>query len=151
MAAIVYATIEDLEKRYGSEISDLQKAEGKSLSTVDAALEDAAAEINGYIGQRYRLPLPQGGGYSVLVWLSCDIARFRLWESRLEDSEDNTVYVRYRKAIAFLEGIAKGETALISDEGQEPEVIAGVEAACVISTRPVIFTNSMLRKMNYGS
>ncbi|MDR0548324.1 MAG: DUF1320 family protein [Deltaproteobacteria bacterium] len=150
MAISAYARKTELKKRYGDEIDELSKAQSKTETSIDAALEDGAAEINGYIGQRYKLPLPYGP-YSTLVWLNCDITRYRLWESRLEDAPDNAVYVRYKQSIEHLMLIAEGRIALIDDQGQEPEIankaIAGLS---VISRRPQVFTNNTLKKMNYG-
>jgi phage gp36-like protein len=128
----------------------LALAEGKTVATLAAALEDGAAEINGYIGQRYKLPLPVGREFATLKWLNCDIARYRLWESRLEDQEDNTVYVRYRKAIEFLKAIAAGDIALLDDDGALPEDSLTSDALAVGVARPQIFDNKTLRRMDYG-
>ena len=135
--------------RYGQEIESLEKAEGKSLSTTEAALADATAEINGYLAIRYRLPL--SGSYPTLTWLCCDIARFRLWEARLEDGEDNAVYVRYRKALAFLERLASGEGALTDEDGASPMEASSAEGAAVASRRRPVFTEGVARRMDYGS
>jgi phage gp36-like protein len=149
---MAYASRDDLVKRYGAEIEGLERAEGKGPVTVEAALRDAAAEIDGHIGRRYRLPLPGGGaGFSVLVWLSCDIARFRLWESHIEDGQDSSTYVRYRKAAAFLEAIADGKAVLVDDAGREPEQAAAAGPAAVAAPRPRIATNRLMRMMDYGS
>jgi phage gp36-like protein len=146
-----YATRDDLLSRYGQEIEGLETAESKPPGSTDAALEDAAAEINGYVAKRYKLPLPAGKVFSVLKWLSCDIARFRLWESRIEDGTDTTAYVRYRKAIAFLAEIASGKMTLVDTDGDEPPLVANESGFAVISRRKPVFTNSTLRKMDYGS
>lgn len=144
-----YAAREDLLARYGDEIKSLEKAEGKTSATTEAALADAAAEINGYLGVRYRLPL--NGAFPTLTWLCCDIARFRLWEARLEDGEDNAVYVRYRKALAFLERIASGEAVLTDDNGAAPLEVAASEGASVAARRRPVFTAGIARRMDYGS
>ena len=144
-----YAAREDLLARYGDEIKSLEAAEGKTQATTAAALADAAAEINGYLGARYRLPL--AGTYPILTWLCCDIARFRLWEARLEDGEDNAVYVRYRKTLAFLERLASGEGVLTDEEGASPLEAASADGAAVASRRRPVFTSSIARRMDYGS
>jgi phage gp36-like protein len=151
MGVVTYATIDDLTNRYGTEITAVASSEGKNPNdSIAAALKDAAAEINGYIGLRYRLPLPGGAEYPALVWLSCDIARYRLWESRIEDKADNLIYVRYTKAVSFLERLAAGEGALSDENGSEPPLALQNAAAAVISEREKVFTNDLLKKMDYG-
>jgi phage gp36-like protein len=151
MPLTAYAGAEDLKKRYGREIDELVLAEGKAPGSLEAALEDAAAEIDGYVGQRYRLPLPTGKIYPALRWLSCDIARFRLWESRAEDEGANPVYVRYKKALEFLKGIAEGKIALLDEDGLEPETAPGAMGLAVEARRRQAFGPRTMRRMDYGS
>ncbi|MDR2141752.1 MAG: DUF1320 family protein [Deltaproteobacteria bacterium] len=150
MATIKYANKEDLIARYGQEIAQLSIADGKTDTSIDSALEDGAAEINGYVGRRYKLPLPAGKEYQTLKWLNCVIARYRLWESRIQDSEDNAVYVRYRQAVAFLKDLAEGKANLLDEDGQEPESWSAQDVMAVKSRRPQIFTNNVMRRMDYG-
>ncbi|MCR6494794.1 DUF1320 family protein [Thermomonas sp. S9] len=46
-------------------------------------LDDAQAEIDGYIASRYKLPLPTVP--AALARIACDVARYRLWEDVASD------------------------------------------------------------------
>jgi phage gp36-like protein len=136
--------------RYGrNEINGLKLDDSKGAGSVEAALTDAAAEIDGYLSQRYRLPLPGNSAFPLLAWASCDIARYRLWEEKVKDDTD-TVYVRYRRIVKVLEDIAAGRIALLDAQGLEPEASGKSGPACVIVRHPRVFTNGILDMMDYG-
>ena len=70
---------------------------------------DVDAEIDGYIGQRYTLPLAAPAP-KLLVRLACDIARYRLaFDSGLMNEQ---IEVRYKAAVALLRDLAKGVATL---------------------------------------
>jgi phage gp36-like protein len=144
---MAYAAREDLEHRYGStEIEQIEKEAGKSPTSILKALDDAAGEIDAYIGQVYQLPLTTGVKYPLLVWISCDIARYRLWENKVNDETD-TVYVRYKRAVKVLLELVAGELALVDEQGNIIEVKnPGIK---VISSEKA-FTDQVLNAMNYG-
>jgi phage gp36-like protein len=145
-----YSIRTDLLKRYGSdEIEGLEAEPGKGQPAVTIALADAAAEIDGYISQRYQLPLPTAKIFPQLVWISCDIARYRLWEGKISDEQD-TVYVRYKRAVKVLEGIAEGDISLMDESGEIFGPNGKGSGGVIISERPKVFTNDILRMMDYG-
>ena len=147
---MAYAAKLDMIARFGaSEIAGLENDCGKGEAAVKASLSDAAAEIDGYIGLIYKLPLPIGRKFEQLVILSCDIARYRLWEGKIND-ENDTVYVRYRRAVKILEDIAAGKIVLLDDAGQAPEASDYSGSVMARSSRKKIFTNRLLDRMNYG-
>jgi len=70
-----------------------------AAASINEALQDAAEEINGYIGGRYPLPLPNVP--SNLNRMACDIARYRLYYQQPTEEVRN----RYKDAIKFLERV----------------------------------------------
>lgn len=116
----MYADRNGMVLRFGErEIKQLEvniQAEG-SMS-VDAALQDACEEVDGYIAVRYSLPIaetPQN-----LKRLVCDIARYKLWKSRASDE----VRQRYEDAIAFLKRVADNKASLLIKDAATNETLA---------------------------
>lgn len=116
----MYADRNGMVLRFGErEIKQLEvniQAEG-SMS-VDAALQDACEEVDGYIAVRYSLPIaetPQN-----LKRLVCDIARYKLWKSRASDE----VRQRYEDAIAFLKRVADNKASLLIKDAVTNETLA---------------------------
>lgn len=75
---------------------------------VEEAIEDADAEIDGYLAKRYDVPMSPAP--KVLIKFSKDIAVYNLM-SRIgidESDRDKTFLNRYNAAVKFLEGVAKG-------------------------------------------
>ena len=101
----MYATEVDLVARFGDEIENL-KTMLPSQSSVQDAIQDATEEINGYIGGRYALPLPNVP--SNLERMACDIARYRLYFQQPTEE----VRKRYEDAIAFLKRVADNKAHL---------------------------------------
>lgn len=100
-----YCAWDDLEQRFGSEISDLIDRDNDDVDDVgvlNTAIEEADALIDGYLSSRYKVPLTT---VPVLIKkISCDIVRHSLWDDKAPDE----VTKRYEKAIAFLKDISKG-------------------------------------------
>lgn len=85
-------------------------------AVLQRALDDADAEINGYIA--VRMPVPAVTGLSFLSRLASDVARYRLYDDAVPD----TVRLRYEDAVRALQAIAKGSMTL----GEvEPATIGG--------------------------
>lgn len=101
----MYATEADLVARFGEEISNL-KVMVSNPTFVEDAIQDATEEINGYIGDRYPLPLPNVP--SNLKRMACDIARYRLYFQQPTDE----VRKRYEDAVAFLKRVADNKAHL---------------------------------------
>ena len=71
----MYATRQDMISRFGEEeIRLLTDRDGSAGAIVDAVLDqvlaDASAEIDGYIGGRYRLPLVTVPQILLLGWMA---------------------------------------------------------------------------------
>lgn len=101
----MYATEADLVARFGEEIGNL-KLMVSNPAFVDDAIQDATEEINGHIGGRYPLPLPNVP--SNLKRMACDIARYRLYFQQPTEE----VRQRYEDAIAFLKRVADNKAHL---------------------------------------
>jgi len=95
----MYATEADMVKRFANDIEELKLMHADAAATINEALQDAAEEINGYIGGRYPLPLPNVP--SNLNRMACDIARYRLYYQQPTEEVRN----RYKDAIKFLERV----------------------------------------------
>lgn len=115
----MYADRNDMVLRFGErEIKQLEvNIQAENSMSVDATLQDASEEIDGYIAVRYSLPLtetPQN-----LKRLACDIARYKLWKSRASDE----VRQRYEDAIAFLKLIANNKASLLIKDATTNETL----------------------------
>ena len=107
-----YATRADLASRYGlAEISDLERGEE---GRIEAALADAAAEIDAALGTLHVLPLGEETTWPALVPIACDLARRNLYDDR----ESATVLSRAATARAALARLAAGEDTLLDASGR---------------------------------
>ncbi|PIQ25415.1 DUF1320 domain-containing protein [bacterium (Candidatus Blackallbacteria) CG13_big_fil_rev_8_21_14_2_50_49_14] len=90
-------------------VANLTGTDTPDTVAIQRALNDAFAEIDGYLAGRYVLPLASVP--PVLRRVAIDIAMYRLQNLRgfgdLEDSRK-----RYEDAIAYLKMLAKGEVSL---------------------------------------
>lgn len=138
-----YAIVDDMVSRFGQlELVQLTDRDNIPPSTMDdariqGALADASAAIDGYIGQVYRLPLrgclkplipgtdPEYAMPPVLVRLTCDIARFYLYDDL---SPENEVHRRYQLALKDLDGISTGKTMLSCPWGGSPGELVAADA-----------------------
>ncbi|WP_028574353.1 gp436 family protein [Desulfonatronovibrio hydrogenovorans] len=105
-----YCTVQDLIKRFGEsemiELTDREHSGEVDHDVAQRALDDAAAEVDGYLGSRYSLPLSEPP--AVLSRVTADIARFRLHDTLATEE----VRKRYEDARQFLEHVARGKISL---------------------------------------
>jgi phage gp36-like protein len=105
-----YATSQDLETRYGQyELEQLAPTETPGTfdeDRVNAALSDAEAEINSYLGQRYRLPLETVP--TAVKAACCDMARYYLYATQTTEE----VTARYNQRVSWLRDIASKKASL---------------------------------------
>lgn len=102
---------------------------------LDRAIADADAEIDGYVGTRYTLPLPEPVP-AVLVPIACDITRYRLYD----DAVPEVVRQRYEDAISRLKDIAAGRLSL----GIDPAAVAPVAGTVKVRSRDRLFSDELL-------
>lgn len=130
-----------LEDRFGLDelIQRTDKVAPYTGSVVDCVLDraiaDANAEIDGYVGARYALPLPDPVP-PVLVPIACDIARYRLFD----DSVPEIVRQRYEDAIARLKDIAAGRLSL----GIDPAQAAAAQVGVRVRAPAKVFSDELL-------
>lgn len=100
----MYATEEDMIKRFGNEVETLKSMlpEGAIVEV----LQDATEEIDSYVAVKYSLPLPSIP--STLQRIACNIARYRLYFQQPTDEVEN----RYKAEIDYLKRIADGKAVL---------------------------------------
>ena len=114
-----YATSADLLTRFGEgELLRLAMTPSGELdqATLQLALDDASALIDGYLAGRY--PLPLAHVPSALVPICADIARHRLYGEQAPEQ----IAKRNEAALAFLKLVGKGELALgLAADGEQVE------------------------------
>jgi phage gp36-like protein len=108
-----YATAADMTARFGEQrlrqLTDLSEPLADALvgSTLQTRLDDADAEIDGYLAGRYALPITPVP--AVLRTYACDIAWYRLLGASATESD----LARYTAAISYLKLVAKGDVSLM--------------------------------------
>lgn len=104
-----YATQADLTERFGTDELEALAPDGMGgidATRTSAAIADAVAEMNSYLGRRYSVPVVNGG--PVLLACCCDIARFYLYTS----SPTEEVQQRYQSRVAWLKDVAADRATL---------------------------------------
>lgn len=108
----MYATVEDMTAAFGERecraLSGRGGAQDTDVAVITTALEQASAEIDGYLLARY--PVPFADHARVLRGRCCDIARYQLCGAGTRMTE--AVRFRYEDAIRFLERVADGRVGL---------------------------------------
>ena len=115
-----YCVKQDLIDRFGEDelisLTDRNNTGAIDESVLNQAINDACAEMDGYIASRYALPLinvPQ-----TLKPLACNMARFNLYDEQASEQ----VTKRYDGALKFLQSVSKGEISLgVSDTGAKAQ------------------------------
>lgn len=165
VAADSYASIADIQARqpaavlkqlapYDAGVTPPTPDPGFDADKVQAALNDASSEINGYLAARYPLPLPSGvaaGSAAVLTRITVDIALYRLMGLRsIGDTEQSRL--RYEDALHFLEKVNAGRLILGAAASQAPvdtnSGAAGVEINALIGlpVRTPVFNDSLMER-----
>lgn len=86
-------------------------------AVVDLAIQDADAEIDSYLGQRFALPLAVVP--KVINKISIDLSMYALYLGRLDKMPDG-IESRRKTAIALLQMIADGKMSIGTDPTTEP-------------------------------
>jgi len=135
-----YATLDSLIDRAGEaelrQIADRDRDGMIDAEVVDAALADADATIDGYVGAKYALPLPSVPS-TVRGW-AVSIARYTLHRNGAPDH----VAQDYKDAIAALKDVSRGLITLPVAAGETPATVSG---GTVMAAHPdPVFTPSRL-------
>ncbi len=116
----MYATRDDMVTRFGEReviaLTDRDYAGQINDTVLTEALVNATAEIDGYLGGRY--PLPMATPPKILTGYACDIARYRMCGADAVETE--LIRDRYKDAIRFLELVAAGRVTLGGMPGGGP-------------------------------
>jgi phage gp36-like protein len=132
-----YLTQDDVLLRFKEQeliqLTDHQGTGSADIELLDRALADANAEIEGYIGARY--PLPLDAPIKVLVAYGFDIVRYRLYDDQATDQ----VTKRYNDAVKFLSLVAAGKI----DLGAGPDNLNAGSPAIAAPER--VFSGQSLR------
>lgn len=118
-----------------------------SATTVEATvlatlIGDAEAEVDGYLGHRYALPLSSIP--ALIVRLSARLTRFRLYTSRPGEVE-KWLQDDYDNAVKLLEGIRDGKIALgLTEAGADPAAGQNGDRAVRASSQPRVFGRTNL-------
>lgn len=123
-------------------IDDEAEREAAIQPYITAAIEDADAEIDGYLAKRYSVPLSPPP--AVITKFCKDMAVYNLM-SRIgidESDRDKTYLNRYNAAIKFLLAVAEGKIEIgISGSGPESVARTGFQ----VKSQPRIFTRDTMR------
>jgi phage gp36-like protein len=119
-----YCAEQDLIDRYGEQ-ELLQLSDRDSDGTADPeviaqALADADAEIDGYLRDRYALPLSPVPPSLTLA--ACRIARYQLYSVEATDK----VQGDYDRAISWLRDVSRGLIRLVESTGESAAETAGM-------------------------
>ncbi len=123
-------------------IEDLEERKRRLLPLAEDAVEDADAEINGYLSKRYSTPLNPVP--KILNKFSVDIAIYNLVSRRGIDESDRekTVLTRYQAAIKFLLAVAEGKIGLgIPEESVQDAAATGFQA----KSSPRLFSRESMK------
>lgn len=121
---MTYATQADMSARF-KERELIELTDEANLGVIDTvalgvALKDADSEINGYLlAAAYALPLQQSS--DELVRIACDIARYKLYDTRATEQ----VKARYDDAIKKLRDVSSGKASLGIDRASQPVAPVG--------------------------
>lgn len=109
----MYATQAEMIARFGQKevvaLTDRDFTGVIDESVLTSALEMSGYEIDGYLGGRYTVPMPNPP--QILIGFACDIARYRLCGTGGVQVTDE-IRDRYKDAIRFLEHVAAGRVTL---------------------------------------
>ena len=125
-------------------IEDPAQREELVIPIIEAAIEDADGEIDGYLAKRYAVPISPVP--KVINKFSKDIAVYNLF-SRVgidEGSEAKNYLNRYNAAIKFFTLVAAG-TVSIGASADDPKTAAATGFA--VKSSPRLFNRDTLRGM----
>ncbi len=114
----IYATVQDMRDRIVEadliELSDDERTGAVVEARIVTALDQADAEIDGYVGRQYKRADAAAPVPPLLTDIACDIAHYRLYRFSNPTERVDTLY---KQALAKLRDIAKGLISL--DQGEE--------------------------------
>lgn len=113
-AALMELTLTDGD-RTGYPPEDVAAAD-QARARIEQAVMEASALIDGYLGKRYKLPLPVAKVPGILTTWARAIARYKLHQDRISDERSDPIARDYRDALKFLMQVAEGKFSLGIDD-----------------------------------
>jgi phage gp36-like protein len=112
---MTYAAVSDLQARFGERelvlfSNDAPTATTINMAIVDQVLADVDATIDGYLTDRYVLPL--SAVPAALVPIACDLARYLLATRNGNNKPTDSMKDRYDNAVRWLRDVANGKFGL---------------------------------------
>lgn len=110
----MFATLEAMTEKFGERelirLTDNEKPyqDVINMDKLNAAMDEANSEIEGYIAARYSLPLQTVPPF--LKSLACHMARYHACTGVMSDNDP--IKTRYENAVKSLKEISKGTIAL---------------------------------------
>ncbi|MBT0665763.1 DUF1320 family protein [Geobacter pelophilus] len=143
-----YCTIDDIKSKRIPEQTLIQLTDDQGLGQIDTAvvdgiISDADELIDGYIRERYELPLANVPG--MLKTLSVDISVYNLYGRRPEFETPKAVNDKHGVALKILMSIQKGEIKL-GIAGAVSPASTSSPARAKASTPTRIFTDDNLNR-----
>ena len=143
---MAYCTLADLQAIITEQdliqlTDDTVPSAAVNTDNVDKAIADASELIDGYLRERYSLPLSPLPG--LIGTLACDIAAYRLYGRRARLTTPESVTERYKNALVLLAKIQEGKIALGAGSVTTPEASTG--SVSVIQGPDRVFSREKLR------
>ena len=143
---MAYCTFDDLKDQISEDeliqLTDESGSGSVDMDKIDGAIAGADALIDGYCGKHHSVPFSPTP--PIIRDFSVIIAIYKLFgRSPVAPDERRT---RYKDAVDFLKGVAKGENTLGIQPVPDPPKQDGYTGASQISTRDKVFDDDTLSK-----
>ena len=116
----MYIGIKHLIQRFGEpeliQLTDEHRTGAMDEATVVAAITDAQSEIDSYLSTKYTLPLSTEQVPASLIRITCDLARYYLYNDRAPE----TIRTRRNEVIDYLKSLARGQVDLGIPSNDQP-------------------------------
>lgn len=144
---MAYCTIEDIKKLLPEaqliRLTDDESTGEVNTDRAQEAIDSAAEEIDGWIGERVALPLSKA--IPMLTKFNVDMAIYHLY-SRYAEKMPETRETRYKDAVKTLEKIAEGRISLGVQAPPNPPAVGNYEKGMQVSVRDKDFGTTTMDK-----
>jgi phage gp36-like protein len=143
---MAYCTLDDLKDQISEDeliqLTDDSGSGSVDMEKIHGAIASADALIDGYCGKHYKVPFSPAP--PIIRDFSVIIAIYKLFARRQGAPEDRRT--RYKDAVDFLKGVAKGENTLGVQPVPDPPGEDGYTGAIQVSARDKMFDADILSK-----
>ncbi|MEQ1412244.1 gp436 family protein [Acinetobacter indicus] len=133
----MFATLDAMRNKFGEreliELTDIETPYTDAINEtrLNAAMQQANSEIEGYIGARYALPLQTVPPF--LQSIACDMARYHASTGAM--SENDPIKTRYDAALKTLKEISKGTIQIGGNPTGEASPVQSSNNAIVMTNQ----------------